>query len=132
MSEAHFAVRETAGSEILRYGSCPSSLVAAQAGSGEVSEVCAADVTDETHYHNGTAYVVRPDFSLVYSTLEIDTTETLNITGIPTGTAVTHPGGVATVNDGYIDWSCVEPGTYEISFINFPYKPVTLNATVIA
>ena len=83
-------------------------------------------------YVLGGSIASRPVFDLQYSALAIDTTETLSITNIPAGTTVTHPDGSVVVNDGFIDWSCVEPGIYEISFENFPYLSEVLNATVIS
>ena len=118
--------------EILRAGRCQLEYLNLQAlTSDEEAIEINSPVDDMQEYYNGTVFILRPSFTLQYTTLTIDTTETLNISNIPTGTTVTHPDGSTVVDDGYIDWSCVEPGEYEFSFDNFPYKPVSLNATVI-
>lgn len=132
MSDRHFAVITAATGEILRYGSCPETLIVAQAEGGETALECASDVTDETHYHDGLDFVPRPSFDLLQSATTFSTAQTMTISGIPVGTEVLHPGGVTIVDDGFIDWSAVEPGDYQFSFSNFPYRIEVLNAVVTA
>ena len=90
------------------------------------------EANDLNEYYYQGQVVSRPVFDLQYTTLTIDTTEILSITSVPAGTTVTHPDGSMVVDDGFIDWSCVEPGIYEFSFENFPYMSEVLSATVIS
>jgi hypothetical protein len=53
---------------------------------------------------------VRPEMPLVI------TQNPFTVTGIPEGTVVTYPDGVITVDDGFIEWSAVEPGHYRFHF----------------
>lgn len=78
----------------------------------------------------------RPSFSLVYQQ-SVMAEEVFSVTGIPIGTEVTYPGPTGepvteTVNDEFIEWSSVEPGTYQFTFVNFPYKELTIDAVVTA
>lgn len=80
--------------------------------------------------------ILRPTFSLAHPASVLPL-QVFRVDGIPAGTQVTYPGpsGDPTteiVNDGYIEWSAVEPGTYPFTFENFPYKEITINAVVTA
>ena len=132
MSDVAYAVRAAASGEIYRYGRCPANLVSAQAGALEIAEECPADVTDETHYYDGQDYVLRPTFSLSVSALSVPVSTTVTISNIPTGTLVIHPGGSLVVDDGFVDWSALEPGDYEFKFQNFPYIEEAVSVTVTA
>jgi len=125
-----FVVREDSSGEILRTGSCLPEDVIKQAATGTTAEEDTVGVQDDTHYYDGSAYVDRPSLGLVYTTLNINTSETLVITGIPSGTTVYYPGGSEVVNDGEITWNTVVSGVFEFSFENFPYIKEALNVTV--
>lgn len=47
---------------------------------------------------------------------------------IPAGTTVTGPNFSEVVDDGFIEWTSMEPGTYRIAFENFPYMEHSINA----
>lgn len=132
MSDVSFAVRAASSGIIYRYGRCPSSLVAAQAGALEIAEECPPGITDETHYYDGQGYAERPAFVFQVTSLEVTTGQPIIINNIPAGTKVNYPGGQATVDDGFIEWSCAEPGDYEFRFENFPYRPEVIVAKVTA
>jgi hypothetical protein len=51
------------------------------------------------------------------------------ITGIPTGTLVTYPGGELIVDDGFIEWSSVVPGNFAFQLSCFPYQDEVIYAT---
>lgn len=50
---------------------------------------------------------------------------------IPTGCQLTHPGGISTINDGFVEWETVEPGTYIFEFDLYPClkEVITLEIT---
>lgn len=52
------------------------------------------------------------------------------VEAIPPGTLVTFPGGEVEVNDGFIEWSSVEPGEYVFRFENPPYFEETVIAHI--
>lgn len=52
------------------------------------------------------------------------------VDNIPEGTVVTFPGGTVTVDDGFLEWSAIEPGEYEFHFANFPYQEETVIAHI--
>lgn len=54
----------------------------------------------------------------------------LRVENIPAGTQVAHPDGELTVDDGFIEWSAVEPGHYFFRFDNFPFQEVNFHAIV--
>ena len=130
--KSYIVYKVTTG-EILRGGSCQEASISEQANDlDELAVETPSEANDLTEYYHQGQVAPRPTLSLQHSALVINTTETLSITNIPTGTTVTHPDGSVVVNDGFIDWSCVEPGVYEFSFENFPYVPEVLSATVIS
>lgn len=125
-----YVVRADSTGEILRTGSCLDGDLDDQAGSNETAEEDTQGLMDDTHYYDGTAYIARPSFNLVYSTLNIDTSESLSITGLPSNTTVYYPGGSEVVNDGEITWNSTVSGIFEFTFENFPYVKEHLNVTV--
>lgn len=77
------------------------------------------------------AVVPRPVFTFEVPTKGvIEVGQTWRVNNIPPGCSVIHPGGRATVNDGYIEWASATEGTFEFRFELFPYKEMTLNAVV--
>ncbi|WP_062269498.1 hypothetical protein [Endozoicomonas arenosclerae] len=72
----------------------------------------------------------RPLMNLQYEDHEIDVSEVLRVEGIPTGTTLYYPGGQVQVDDGYIEWSSIEEGSFYFRFINFPYMEAEINAIV--
>ncbi|MCA9340018.1 MAG: hypothetical protein KDA17_03860 [Candidatus Saccharibacteria bacterium] len=84
----------------------------------------------EDYYYDGAQMQLRPAFDLQPVSLTITTAQTLTINNIPVGTTVTHPDGSVVVDDGFIEWSATEPGSYEFLFDNFPYIQEVLVATV--
>ncbi len=74
--------------------------------------------------------VPRPEMPWVGGDVGLTVGEVFRLDGIPVGSSVRHPGGSAVVNDGFIEWSTNEPGSYLIQVINFPYKEVNFNAIV--
>lgn len=82
--------------------------------------------------------VPRPsfDFSILVASAPatdpviLQTGDVLRIENIPAGTQVDYPEGSLVVDDGYIEWSSLTPGSTSFSFINFPYLELIINATV--
>lgn len=57
--------------------------------------------------------------------------QVLTITGIPVGLELMYPGGRVVVNDGFIEWSCDDPGSYYFQlFTDIKYEGVAFNAIV--
>lgn len=84
----------------------------------------------EFYIHEG-APKPRPEMGLsVQGEAYLSVGEVLRVEGIPAGTEVVYPGGRATVDDGFIEWSTNEPGNYYFKFFNFPAKEVEINAIV--
>lgn len=55
----------------------------------------------------------------------------LRVENIPAGATVVHPGGVLNdVNDGFIEWSCEEVGSYYIGIFANGYMGVKFNAVI--
>jgi hypothetical protein len=52
------------------------------------------------------------------------------VENIPAGTLIRYPGGEIIVNDGFIEWTAIEPGSYAFHFENFPYLEETLYAVI--
>ena len=82
------------------------------------------------HYIKDGEVVQRPTMDLTVSSTELEVDEVLRIENIPEGSKVFHPEGELIVDDGYIEWSSVEPGTYLFRFENFPYMEEEVNAVV--
>lgn len=77
------------------------------------------------------AAVPRPVFTLeIKNGLTVAAGQVLRIGKVPIGCTVWYPGGTAVVNDGYIEWASVTPGTFDFTFSLFPYQEMTLNAVV--
>lgn len=73
----------------------------------------------------------RPEMSLsLQGDVYLGVNEVLRIESIPAGTEVVYPGGKAIIDDGFIEWSANEPGSYYFKFSNFPLKEVEVNAIV--
>lgn len=84
----------------------------------------------EFYIQNG-APVERPEMKLsIKGDVYLDVGEVLKVEDIPKGTEVIYPAGIATVDDGFIEWSAVEPGSYYFKFINFPMKEEEIHAIV--
>ena len=82
-------------------------------------------------YINEGKVLERPSMSLsLTDEVYLSVGEVIRIEGIPEECDVSHPGGVTQVNDGFVEWSSVEPGDFTLSFSKFPYKEVTINAIV--
>lgn len=85
---------------------------------------------------NGAYYIVdekpaaRPEMNVKISSTQLAIGETMKVSNIPKGSTVYHPGGVTQVDDGYIEWSAVEPDSYHFLIQNFPYKEVRFDAVV--
>ena len=77
------------------------------------------------------AAVPRPVFTLeIKNGLTVAAGQVLRVGKVPIGCTVRYPGGTAVVNDGYIEWASVTPGTFDFTFSLFPYQEMTLNAIV--
>lgn len=73
----------------------------------------------------------RPEMALsIQGDAYLAVGEVLRIEGIPVGTDLIYPGGRTKVDDGFIEWSTNEPGSYYFKFSNFPAKEVEVNAIV--
>ena len=84
-----------------------------------------------THYFVKGAPVSRPKMVLyVTPGTELKVAEQLLVRNIPKGCKVTHPAGTTLVEDGFISWSTITPGTYEFKFKCFPYQDEVFNASV--
>ena len=71
----------------------------------------------------------RPFMGLMVTPPEDHSAGYLHIDLIPEGTQAIGPNFDTVVNDGYLEWSSVEPGEYQVTLINFPYKHEVVNAT---
>lgn len=75
--------------------------------------------------------VERPEMSLsINQDVYLGIDEVLRVDGIPVGAKVVHPDGISQVDDGFIEWSSVEPGQYHFHITCFPFKEVDFNAIV--
>lgn len=54
----------------------------------------------------------------------------LSVDNIEKGSVVLHPGGETKIDDGFIEWSALEPGVYFFEISNFPFQEVRFNAVV--
>ena len=85
----------------------------------------------ETYYFVNGAPVPRPTMQLTeVGNKDIVSDEVLMVRGIPIGCEVVHPGGSATINDGFITWSTKHTGEYLFEFKMFPYVEVKLYVRV--
>lgn len=84
------------------------------------------------HYYTNGSVISRPLFNLtIDSSVVANITDEAVITGIPSGTSVTWPDGVVTVEtDGQVEFSTDTPGSYTFKFELWPYqvKEVTIEA----
>ncbi|MCW7551069.1 hypothetical protein NX722_28355 [Endozoicomonas gorgoniicola] len=87
------------------------------------------DVKDGQYIVEGSP-VLRPVMGLTVSSTELTIAKVLRVDNIPKGTKVFHPEGEVVVDDGFIEWYSVEPGTYLFRFENFPYMEEEINAVV--
>lgn len=103
-------------------------MIDAQVDIGEA--YIAGHINAETHYYDpGASYAstARPTMGLTFSEAAVDgvysiaTDELLTISDIPVDTVVIHPSGSVEVDDGELEWGCIEPGEYELIFNNDPY-----------
>lgn len=127
-----FVVRKENTGEIVKTGNCQQGDLGIQAGPGEVAEEITKSVNDVDHYFDGTDYVKRPVLVLQHPTPRFTIGEPFRIDGIPPGTLVEHPEGSLQVDDGFLEWSSLEPGVYRFHFHSFPYKPKKIIAEVTA
>ena len=127
-----YIVFDNSSGEIVKTGSCQESDADLQAGAGQTSRVLKGDWNDVDHYYDGESFAQRPSFDLQPSALEFSAGQVFRVNNIPEGTEITYPGGSVTVDDGFIEWSTIEPGKYEFEFENFPYKPEVISAKVTA
>jgi len=67
---------------------------------------------------------LRPTFEFQISQ------DPFRVENIPAGTLIRYPGGKIIVNDGFIEWTAIEPGSYAFHFENFPYLEETLYAVI--
>lgn len=88
------------------------------------------DIDPVNQYYLGGQILDRPNMGLSGIRQAFTTNEVLRIDNIPPGTKVTHPEGETIVDDGFIEWSAVEPGYYSFRFENFPYMEEEINAIV--
>lgn len=82
----------------------------------------------------------RPSMGLIYKVdetpvensgfISLTPNAILRVENIPTGSVVTHATGELVVDDGYIEWSAVMPGSYSFRITNFPLQEIELNAIV--
>lgn len=81
-------------------------------------------------YVDGTDVVARPEQSLVISDLDALTVgDLVTISGIEPGSAVRVADYEGVVDDGFIEWTSAEAGTFQIFITNFPYQGVAVDAT---
>lgn len=120
MSSQPFYVYDAAG-KIRRWGACPASMVAAQAGAGEFVRIGAAN--DALQYVD----MADPDNPLVRDKPPIPYTRTGNsLSGLPNPTLVkvrmegTPLKGEITVTDGALSVAADLPGRYVLTLISNP------------
>ncbi len=101
---------------------------------GDDFGVYSGQVDGNLYYIDHTSQTVlpRPEFTLTVDTSVIaNITDEAVITGIPSGTSVTWPDGVVTVEtDGQVELSTDTPGLYRFTFELWPYqlKEITIEA----
>lgn len=75
------------------------------------------------------ALVLRPAMELDFpESVLVD--EVWRIEGIPSGAGVSHPDGLITVDDGYVNWSSAVAGTFRFFITCFPYIEREVYVTV--
>lgn len=52
------------------------------------------------------------------------------VENIPAGTLVKYPDGELIIDDGFLEWTAIEPGKYMFHFENFPYLSETVHAEI--
>lgn len=115
---------------IIRCGCCGLGQLVYQGQEGVDLFVLAAvsDVTqcvqiqgeDAAIYERPAMPLTNPSAVLVGAVFRVD--------GIPAGTLVTGPNFSEVVDDGFIEWTALEPGGYRLTFENFPYMEQVINA----
>src|SRR5690606_9175885 len=73
--------------------------------------------------------LVRPTMDLEVSYIGVAAEAYICVENIPVGAEVILPDGAVVVDDGYIEWAAVEPGTYPLEVRKFPYLPEVVDAT---
>ena len=125
-----YVVRADSNGEILRTGSCRTTDLSKQAGSGETATEDTQGCLDSTHYYDGANYVLRPSLGLSPSAVTMLTSDTFTVSDIPVNTLVEYPGGAEVVTDGEITWQTTVSGIFEFRFTNFPYVAEVFNVAV--
>lgn len=130
---AEFFVHDASG-KILRYGSCPQSMVGAQAEAGETVREGTADPGSQ--YWDGTQLADRPPMpsSIDKLTAVADGVDVVTISGLPnpTDVRITGPAFDAfEVTDGTLELTFDPPGKYTVRLSSFPYldQEYVINAT---
>lgn len=81
-------------------------------------------------YVDGEDVVARPEQALVISDLDALTVgDLVRIEGIESGSAVRVADYEGVVDDGFIEWTTAEAGTFQILITHFPHKGVAVDAT---
>ncbi|SUE95808.1 Uncharacterised protein [Ectopseudomonas mendocina] len=107
------------------------SILLQKIGRDDLEAILDLDLNGQEFYIENGSPKPRPDMGVsVQGEAYLSVGEVLRVEGIPSGTDVVYPGGRATVDDGFIEWSTNEPGSYYFKFFNFPAKEVEINAIV--
>jgi hypothetical protein len=120
---AQFVVYDATG-RILRYGSCPADLIAVQAQEGETSVEFDGQVSDVTHYFDGSIIAPRPANPATLSGLNID--------DVPEGSVLEIEGTRYPVTDTVVHLSFTYPGTYDVKLFSFPWLDTSFEVTYAA
>jgi hypothetical protein len=81
-------------------------------------------------YVDDTDVVERPEQTLTISDLDsLIVGELVTIAGIEPGSVLRVADYEGVVDDGFIEWTSAEEGTFQIMISRFPYKGVAVDAT---
>jgi len=127
-----YAIYDPATGRIIRFGGCPASMVAIQAGPGEtVLEVPETTVfNDITHYIVAGVVTPRPSLTLDKTAIAANGLDTATLSGLPNPCTIFVDGTSQTVTDGVLELSATIAETWTIEVNQFPLRP--FKATVAA
>jgi hypothetical protein len=120
---AQFVVYDATG-RILRYGSCPADLITVQAQEDETSVEFDGQVSDATHYFDGSAIIPRPTNPA--------TLDGLDINDVPANSVLEIEGTRYPVTDMVVHLSFTFPGTYNVKLFSFPWLDTSFEVTYAA
>ena len=79
-----------------------------------------------------TVVLARPEFPVALSDVTIKVDEVWRVEGIPAGTILDSKYGKFPIDDGVVEWSSIEPGSFVFEFNCWPIQLATVTVTVEA